>query len=507
MLRLGISLAVGALLLWLSIRFGGNVLALYARDPLIGDALNGLWQSFLGGLMTWALVLGMVGLVLSAAVSSLFEHVKITEIVNTIDQWFRETEKSTVKRVLIISLLLSAGTFMIFFPSIAMIIHHLITGMLIFFIGLREFFRLALRSLPEIKRPARKEVTQKHRARTTVVAALAIILIGLSSYILFRSDASTDVPNRIDACNGYEELCDRRLNEVVFAAAHNAMSAAEITGWMFPNHERQIQMQLQDGIRAFLIDTHYGSPVQDKVKTVLEDEGLAKKKYEAALGKEGVEAAMRIRDRLIGSGEEDVGIYLCHGFCELGSAKLLPVLEKMREFLIANPNEVIIIINQDEGVKPESIEAAFKESGLIDFVYRGPVAPPWPTLREMIASDERVIVFAENNSKGVEWYHQVFESMQETPYSFHDTKEFSCIPNRGGTSGSLFLMNHWIDTTPTPKPSNAQIVNSYEFLLKRAQECQQQRRLMPNLIAVDFYKTGNLLEVVKTLNGIKKPNI
>jgi hypothetical protein len=94
--------------------------------------------------------------------------------------------------------------------------------------------------------------------------------------------------------------------------------------------------------------------------------------------------------------------------------------------------------------------------------------------------------------------------MQETPYSFHDPKEFSCKANRGDSSGSLFLLNHWIDSTPTPKPSNAEIVNSYDFLLKRAEKCKDERKMMPNLIAVDFYKTGNLFQVVETLNGIKK---
>jgi hypothetical protein len=213
---------------------------------------------------------------------------------------------------------------------------------------------------------------------------------------------------------------------------------------------------------------------------------------------------MRIRDGFIGRGNETTAIYLCHGFCELGATALSSTLHEMREFLISNPNEVIIIINQDEGVTPQSIEEAFKESGLIEFVYRNRVGPPWPTLKEMIASDQRVLVFAENDSKGVEWYHSVFESMQETPYSFHDPKEFSCTANRGGSGGSLFLMNHWIDSTPAPKPSNAQIVNSFDVLLKRAEQCKKERHLMPNLIAVDFYKTGNLFEVVESLNGIRK---
>ena len=66
-------------------------------------------------------------------------------------------------------------------------------------------------------------------------------------------------------------------------------------------------------------------------------------------------------------------------------------------------------------------------------------------------------------------------------------------------------MNHWIDTMPTPKPSNAAIVNAYPFLLARAQQCAAERRHIPNLVAVDFYRTGDLLAVVNKLNGVAQP--
>jgi hypothetical protein len=110
---------------------------------------------------------------------------------------------------------------------------------------------------------------------------------------------------------------------------------------------------------------------------------------------------------------------------------------------------------------------------------------------------------AENHTGEVPWYHPAFEVMQETPYSFRDTTEFSEQPNRGGTGGSLLLMNHWIETTPLPKPSNAAIVNAYPFLLRRALRCEQERRHIPNLVAVDFYGTGDLMRVVRKLNGLE----
>jgi hypothetical protein len=314
-------------------------------------------------------------------------------------------------------------------------------------------------------------------------------------------------PAAITACNGSPELCDRRLDDVVFAGSHNSMSAADIANWMFPNQNKSIREQLEDGVRAFMIDVHYGMPVGDRVKTIFKDEPAATiAKYEAVVGKEGIDAAMRIRDRLVGGDERQRALYLAHGFCELGATPLVPEFVKMREFLAANPGEIVILVIQDEGVTPQDVAGAFEQSGLIDYVYRGPAKPPWPTLRQMAESDQRVLVTAENRSSGVPWYHPAFEVMRETPYAFHDTTEFSEKPNRGGDAGSLLLMNHWIETTPLPKPSNAEIVNAYDFLLRRARRCQKARGHVPNIVAVDFYGTGDLMKVVRTLNGLDSPD-
>jgi hypothetical protein len=101
----------------------------------------------------------------------------------------------------------------------------------------------------------------------------------------------------------------------------------------------------------------------------------------------------------------------------------------------------------------------------------------------------------------VSWLHPAFVSIQETPYTFHKPEDFSCRPNRGGTSGSLFQINHWIETTPAPQPTNAEIVNAYDLLLRRARECQRVRKHLPNVIAVDFYDIGDVVRVARTLNG------
>jgi hypothetical protein len=123
----------------------------------------------------------------------------------------------------------------------------------------------------------------------------------------------------------------------------------------------------------------------------------------------------------------------------------------------------------------------------------------------MIATDQRVVVFAEREVADVPWYHLAFEVFQETPYGFKDPSELSNRPNRGGTAGSLLLMNHWIETTPTPRPSNAEIVNAFDVLYKRADDLRKSRKKMPTLVAVDFYATGDLMRVVDALNGVAVP--
>jgi hypothetical protein len=281
------------------------------------------------------------------------------------------------------------------------------------------------------------------------------------------------------------------------------MSSADIPDWLFPQQEKGIPGQLEDGIRALLVDVHYGIPVEGRVKTDLDSEVTSREKLERAVGKEGVDAAMRIRDRLSGKQEGPRSLYLCHGFCELGATPLLGALQRLHEFLVQNPDEVLVVVVEDY-VQPQDLAAVFAESGLDDLVYRGPAGPAWPTLREMIDARQRLLVLTESGRPGISWIHPAFEVMQETPYHFKRPTDLSCEPNRGGTSGSLFLMNNWIDTTPAPKPSNAAIVNAYDALLARARQCQAERGRRPTVIAVDFYRTGALFRVARTLNGFEE---
>jgi SAM-dependent methyltransferase len=215
-------------------------------------------------------------------------------------------------------------------------------------------------------------------------------------------------------------------------------------------------------------------------------------------------------ERLGFAGEGERGMYLCHTFCELGGTPLEPVLDELRDFLVAHPSQVLVVVNQD-AVTPEDFVAAVEDAGLGDLAYRGPVGGDWLTLREMIDTGQRVVFLAENRAGSEPWYRLAYESVtQETPYSFPMREQLtesaklpaSCEPNRGPDGAPLFLLNHWITTDPVPLPSNAERVNAYDPLLGRARECERLRGDLPNLVAVDFYRRGDLMRVVDTLNGV-----
>jgi hypothetical protein len=378
----------------------------------------------------------------------------------------------------------------------------MIAGVVVCFLGLRELCRLLVDPAARLSRQAENITPPPHQKIMLVrrlgagLAVAALLTVG-AIYLTRQPPPVNTVPG--GGCNGNTDLCDRPLDEVVFAGAHNAMGAADVPGWMFPNHQAGIPTQLRDGIRAFMLDVMSGVPVGNFVKTDMEEGEAARAKLEPSLGTEGLDAALRIRERLIGGDESQRDLYLCHGFCELGSSLLIPVLVQFRDFLVLNPGEVIIIIFEDT-VAPSAVASAFEKSGLVDLVYRGAVQPPWPTLGEMVKTNQRVLVLAENHSEGVPWYHPAFEVCQETPYHFSSPDDFTCEPNRGGDTGSLMLMNHWVTTPPTSLPSIAAKVNAHDFLMERVETFRKERGRTPNIIAVDFYQTGGLIEVVRELN-------
>ena len=477
-------------------------LVIYAalRDNQLAGFVHGMVESFLGRLRVGALLVGVPGLLMLAAGTATLDRFDPAGLGRRGLALLTTAPERRGQKVLWAVSLLALGTVALLWPIELVRGVVLLVALGILVTGLRELF-LMIRGRAAELRPAGARVSARGWSAIAIPALVILGIGGLGARQLSRSaevdPAARGVPS---TCNGSALLCNRTVDKVVFPGAHNAMSNASVSDWMFPHHPYGIPRMLDDGVRMLALDLHFGVPTGGRVKTDLDHEVGGLGKIEEALGTEGVAAAMRIRNRLVGGQDGQRGVYFCHGFCELGAYDAGPTLVQIREFLAANPGEVVILVLEDY-LQASVTDSLFKATGLFEYVYTGSVGT-WPTLGELVAANQRVIVFIESGQGDVPWLHGTAGVIQETPYSFRKPDDFSCRPNRGGTTGSLFLINHWIETTPAPRASNAEIVNAYDFLLRRARTCQRERRHIPNIISVDFYSVGDVVRVANTLNGI-----
>jgi hypothetical protein len=509
--RGGIGVAVGALLLlvayWvLHARLVGRV-----ADPDLRAAVDGVWDAYLLDLRNLLLVVAGCGAVVAAAAASVLRPLALDVPLRRGWALVARTPERRWARALRGLALIAAGALIVGDPLSALRLLAVAVGIVLIYAGVQELLRLVVKPLPAGAPSGHSRLLPRNVLVAGGTAALAIVAAG-SLFLASGGASQADV--ELAGCNGHVELCDRTLPEVALAGTHNSFSAADYPNWLFAQHESGIAAQLAGGIRGFLIDTHWGrrAPSGQVITDLADESNEQRQALVEEIGQEAVDAALRVRANVGGAAAETGprDIYLCHGFCEVGARLAKTDLTAMRDFLVSHPNQVVVVINQNEGVGPEEFAAVVDEAGLGELVYRGPT-DDWPTLAEMIRSGERVVMMAENPPfDRVPWYHEAYAIAQETPYSFSRPAQLtdppllpeSCAENRGPADAPLFLVNHWIDTSPAPRPSNAAKVNAREPLLRRARECSELRDHDVNLLAVDFWETGDVLGVTDALNGV-----
>lgn len=297
-------------------------------------------------------------------------------------------------------------------------------------------------------------------------------------------------------------MCSRPINEVIFPGTHNSFAAADEPGWYFANQTYSIARQLQDGIRAFLIDIHYGvyDPATGRVRTDLTAEGSDRNKVAQQLP----ESALRIADRVaggigLGTLQGKAEPYLCHTLCELGAEPLDRELDEIATFLREHPDQVLVVIVEDY-VPPSTIRQTFESAGLTRYIETLRLHSPLPTLGELIESGHRLLAFAEEKGGSPPWYMPAFEFMQDTPLGALHPGQLSCDRYRGGADSPMLLINHWIPPFPPSRTLNAQIGRA-TFLRARILRCTRERHVSGAIVAVDFYQRTSVVNVAQELNS------
>jgi hypothetical protein len=277
----------------------------------------------------------------------------------------------------------------------------------------------------------------------------------------------------LPVCNGSDRLCERRFDQVVYATTHNAMAATlppYSYSILIANQCSGVPTQLADGIRALMLDVHWVQP----------------------------------------AGAPAPDLVLGHSECDFGRQPLVEGLAEVREFLDASPGEVVAFLvetNAGTSGREAQIRDAFAASGLLPYAHAQAPGEPWPTLGEMIASGQRLVVLTDDSDNGgcgaadpCPWYQYLWSSLAfETPFSNPNPAAFTCEDLRGQPGNDLFILNHFL-TQNTGSPFLARLVNFEPTFSRRVRDCWDFQRQVPNFVTVDYYELGDVLRVVGLFN-------
>lgn len=175
-------------------------------------------------------------------------------------------------------------------------------------------------------------------------------LRGITTAHAFLATAAAAAAASPEICNGRPELCDRRYTNITFVGAHNSPFVGD---FLADNQNIPISEQLAMGVRFLQGQTH----------------------------------------------NDNGAIQLCHTDCLLRDAGPLgaTMLAPVKAFLDANPTEVVtLLLTNPDGFSGTAFGEVFRDAGLESYAFSGnstATLEQWPTLGEMIASGQRLVVF------------------------------------------------------------------------------------------------------------------
>jgi hypothetical protein len=501
----GLAVAAGGLLL-LGIALVAQVWAA-SLDPSTTSGLvcRALWTSFGRPLFAVATLVLLLGGMVVVAASSALPTAAIESRFRAAVRWLTHRPSSTTQAVARASAFGGLGLALVLWTEPMLRVLGTLAG-----VGALLYFLLEVCRLSAGRQRSREAVLPAGTVVRPAPLALGAVGVVLVAWLLAaRSGPDLPAGSGIEAsgtgCNGHVELCDRRYDEVAFAAAHNAMSA-EDAGFYLAEQPTGMVGLLDQGVRVLLVDTWYGQPVAGgRAITAKQSFSAAAKQAEQDFGPEVVQSVNRLVTQIqasVGPTTGPVQPYLCHTFCEIGGTPLLPALQGVRAWLQAHPREVVSLFIQDT-VSPADTAKALDAAGLTPQAYvPGGVDAPWPTLGSMIDTGKRLVVLMEHQGGGTTYPFllQGFDYVQDTGYSYPTAASFDCALNRGAATSPLFMVNHWLNNF-SHLVSDSKEVNTFTVLDARMQACLAERGRKPNFVAVNWVNLGALNQVVDKLNG------
>ena len=305
-----------------------------------------------------------------------------------------------------------------------------------------------------------------------------------SNYTFLQCDggsttSSTTTNSSTDCCNGLIGLCDFAADDILMAGIHNAHSSIADGYYVVPNHNYNVLYALDYGYRTLNFDI-----------------GIC----------------------------NDLMVFV-HGSCKLPTSNILNTFTAINTWLDNHPTEVLLIplqIVNDLGGTVDLQEVYNLMSSIDGFtskMYQKVLDEPWPDLRTMISTNQRIIVFQYNAKQSCSaalfsdspdvyqcppGFHDWFTFAGESKFDFDDESELydratACNITRGRRQGPFYAINVFLKIPSQDIQST--LLNTKSFLQDHIAMCSfENNGLDVNVVFVDFWSDGNLPEVVQTHN-------
>ncbi|KAF4345478.1 plc-like phosphodiesterase TIM beta alpha-barrel domain protein [Fusarium beomiforme] len=249
------------------------------------------------------------------------------------------------------------------------------------------------------------------------------------------------------ACNGHDELCNRKYSDITFIGTHNSAFVGEL-----PVHNQYISVTKQLDLRVRFLQAQ----TQDK----------------------------------------DGNIQMCHTHCwELDDGPLEDYLKEVSNWIVKHLNEIVtLLLTNIDALPIQKFDEAFNCTGLKEFAFRPKkklARDEWPILQMLLDDGTRLAVFMDYNmdERKVNYIINEFDYFWETPYSETDDSFPTCEvdrPERGDPTKLMGIMNHMLNHEVLgiviPNQVDAVKTNSEDSIQKQIDLCEGDWGKRPNVV-------------------------
>jgi hypothetical protein len=191
----------------------------------------------------------------------------------------------------------------------------------------------------------------------------------------------------------------------------------------------------------------------------------------------------------------------------------------IKTFLDTNPHEVVTILLNEFVSNEIMIADIFQQSGILHYTYAQDRDQPWPTLRELINNNKRLIVFIDEGGPDrvshYKWLNnrKFYTSPWPMNYGFKSVEPFVNLTTPLTVFGDvsyrdrapynkIFGISHTVTPTLAANKNDAERINALHVSLPFFTRISEAAERIPTWISADFiqHPPGDLMKAVSILN-------